>query len=281
MDIQQYISSGVIEAYVLGIAADEDVRELEQLSHQYPEIAAAVEEYRRSLEAYADALAITPPAGLKDQIWSAIQADEQQLPVVHPSQEHTGSTFDFATNEGKGGRRVRLYRSLAAAVALLLGSITLNIVLWNQSQQTGKKMSEMKQEQQRMLADNQDFRSRLEQSAHQLDLLLDPFVKSIVLAGVGAHTNNNAMLLWDGRSKDVYLSLKNMPLPPAGKQYQLWAIVNGKPVSAGVYTMDGKQAMQKMKTIPQAEMFAITLEQEGGSETPTLDEMYVAGKVQG
>ena len=37
--------------------------------------------------------------------------------------------------------------------------------------------------------------------------------------------------------------------------------------------------MQKMKVIPQAEMFAVTLEKEGGSPTPTLDEMYVAGKI--
>ena len=35
----------------------------------------------------------------------------------------------------------------------------------------------------------------------------------------------------------------------------------------------------KMKNIPAASMFAITLEKSGGSETPTLSEMYVAGKV--
>ncbi|RYZ35432.1 MAG: anti-sigma factor [Sphingobacteriales bacterium] len=87
------------------------------------------------------------------------------------------------------------------------------------------------------------------------------------------------MVYWDTRSKAVYLAMKNLPPAPKGKQYQLWAIVDGKPVDAGVYALNPQEAMQKMKVIPKAEMFAITLEQEGGSATPTMEEMYVAGKV--
>lgn len=281
MDIQQYISSGIVEAYVLGIATAEEAQELERLSLQYPELRAAVEDCRLTMEEYTALQAVEPPAGLKAQIWSALQ-EETAVPAslpAHPAMEHTGSTIDFAANEGKGGRRVKLYRSLAAALALLIGSVTLNLILWNHSQQTEKEMAGMKQEQSRMLADNQDFRTRLEQKAQQLELLLNPEVKSIVLAGVGAHTSNNAMLLWDSRTKEVYLSMKQMPVPPSGKQYQLWAIVDGKPVDAGVYALNGKELMQKMKTIPRAEMFAITLEQEGGSDVPTMEAMFVAGKV--
>ena len=34
-----------------------------------------------------------------------------------------------------------------------------------------------------------------------------------------------------------------------------------------------------MKVINHAEAFAITLEKQGGSKTPTMSEMYVMGKV--
>ena len=34
-----------------------------------------------------------------------------------------------------------------------------------------------------------------------------------------------------------------------------------------------------MKNIPKPSLFAITLEKKGGSATPTMDQMYVAGKV--
>jgi len=64
---------------------------------------------------------------------------------------------------------------------------------------------------------------------------------------------------------------------PSDKQYQLWAIVGGQPVDLGVYQTGA--AMQKMKNIEGAQMFAITIEKAGGSATPTLDQMIVAGPV--
>ena len=40
-----------------------------------------------------------------------------------------------------------------------------------------------------------------------------------------------------------------------------------------------KNLAQKMKAFEKAEMFAITLENRGGSQVPTMEAMYVAGKV--
>ena len=60
-----------------------------------------------------------------------------------------------------------------------------------------------------------------------------------------------------------------MQQTPTGKQYQLWAIVDGKPVDAGV--INNCIGLCKMKKIDHAEAFAITLEKEGGSPTPTLN----------
>jgi anti-sigma-K factor RskA len=41
------------------------------------------------------------------------------------------------------------------------------------------------------------------------------------------------------------------------------------------------KALQKMKEVTSAQVFAVTLEKKGGSETPSLDQMFVAGKVAG
>jgi anti-sigma-K factor RskA len=37
--------------------------------------------------------------------------------------------------------------------------------------------------------------------------------------------------------------------------------------------------MMKMKNMPKAEAFAITLEKRGGSPEPSMDKLYVMGKV--
>ncbi len=87
-----------------------------------------------------------------------------------------------------------------------------------------------------------------------------------------------ATVLWDANSKDVYLSVNNLPKAPEGMQYQLWAIEDGKPVSAGMYSED-KDMKIALANITKAQAFAITLEKKGGSEAPTMENMYVMGGV--
>ena len=80
---------------------------------------------------------------------------------------------------------------------------------------------------------------------------------------------------------EVYIDPSNLPEAPSGKQYQLWAIVDGKPVDGGliISTKKGdKYQIQKMKTFGKAEAFAVTLETTGGNPTPKGD-MYVMGKM--
>ncbi len=65
-------------------------------------------------------------------------------------------------------------------------------------------------------------------------------------------------------------------------QYQLWAIQGGKPVDMGVLPngIANTPEMQKVTmVITNSEAFAISLEKEGGSPTPTMENIYVMGKV--
>lgn len=277
MDIQQYISSGIIEAYVLGIASGEEVRELELLSARHPEIAAAIEEQQRLMEDFASSYHLPPPEGLKETIWDKLEQGHTGKPAAFPTaaeRERTGTTLPPQEIKTR-----RLYTPLAAAVALLVISLVFNLIYWQRTQSSERELAAIKSEQEKILASNRQMQQRIDETHKHMAMMMDPAMKPVHLAGVGNHTANNAMLMWDTRTKDVYLSLKDLPKPPSGMQYQLWAIVDGKPVDAGVYDMDSGDMMQKMKVIASAQMFAITLEKAGGSPTPTLTEMYVAGKV--
>jgi anti-sigma-K factor RskA len=57
-------------------------------------------------------------------------------------------------------------------------------------------------------------------------------------------------------------------------------MVDGKPVNAGVFPLDSKgDTASKMLDIPQAQAFAITLEDEGGKDAPTLSALCVMGSI--
>jgi anti-sigma-K factor RskA len=109
-------------------------------------------------------------------------------------------------------------------------------------------------------------------------MLADPAMAVVKMNGTPAKKDSKAMLLWDTRNKDVYIMPGTLPKPADGKQYQLWALVDGKPMDAGVLEL-GCNGVCKMKNIKRADGFAITLEKAGGSPVPTLAEMFVSGNI--
>jgi anti-sigma-K factor RskA len=88
-----------------------------------------------------------------------------------------------------------------------------------------------------------------------------------------------ASVYWNQSSKQVYLRIQSMKDLAQENQYQLWAIIDGKPVDAGVFDA-GMDGLIKMKDIGKgATTFAITIEPRGGRPTPALETMQVAGNV--
>jgi anti-sigma-K factor RskA len=64
-----------------------------------------------------------------------------------------------------------------------------------------------------------------------------------------------------------------LPPAPAGKDYQIWFIAEGKPVPGGVFKPDEQGHVEMQAEIPanarSASAFAITLEPQGGTVAPT------------
>lgn len=92
-----------------------------------------------------------------------------------------------------------------------------------------------------------------------------------------------AVSLWRQEAQQGLLVVENLPALPPGRDYQLWVIdPNHKsPVSAGVFKVDadGKVRIEFKPALPvrDASKFAVTMEQEGGSPTPHLDQLVVIG----
>jgi anti-sigma-K factor RskA len=127
-----------------------------------------------------------------------------------------------------------------------------------------------------MLVENQNTQTKMLDMYQSMQLMSDPTVAKVPMPGTKGHETNLVTVFWDTKSKDVYLLTNKLPEAPSDKQYQLWAIVDGKPVDAGM--ISSCAGLCRMKNIPKASHFAITLEKKGGSPTPTMDQMYVFGQ---
>jgi anti-sigma-K factor RskA len=89
VNIQEYISSGVVESYVLGLLTAQERFEFEQYCETYPELKTARESFELSLEKQAMENALPPPVHIKQKIWEAIQPKPESKPSKIISMEPT------------------------------------------------------------------------------------------------------------------------------------------------------------------------------------------------
>ncbi len=268
MNVQEYISSGLIENYVLGLASPEEMAEFEQMYSAHAEVRTARDVFERKLEQKLLEQAIPPAPALKSKIFSQLQMEHDKLPAG------TGST-----ETAKIVRPSWTRFAAAASVVLLLGSVGLNWYLFNEYKGSLAKYDALVATQTQMASANSSLQTSLQDYRSALEEIRNPAMAVIKMPGVAAKPNSLATVYWNTQSKDVYLLVNQLPKPNADKQYQLWAIVDGKPVDAGIFDVSDGPSFVKLKNIPNAQAFAITLENKGGSVSPTMDAMYVMGKV--
>ena len=78
LNIQQYIASGIIESYVLGVASPDEATQLERLLPFYPELQAAISDFGFQIELFAIQNEVPPPPGT----FLRIQDRVRELPAV-------------------------------------------------------------------------------------------------------------------------------------------------------------------------------------------------------
>lgn len=260
MNVKEYIQSGVVESYVLGVATDAERQEFEQAVASYPEIVEARDSFERALEVQLMQDAIQPPAFLKEKI-------QQQIITA------TSDTYQQEIKEEAPVRRMNVWRLVAAACFIgLLGAGYWAYTINQKYNNTVARQSAIENE----LAQRNNELALMQQDAA---VVQQPGVKVAALKGTTNAPQALTTVFWDSTSKDVYLLVNNLPQAASDKQYQLWALLDGKPIDLGMLEPKQNRLLVKMKNVQNAQAFAITLEPKGGSINPTMKAMYVVGNL--
>lgn len=272
MDVKAYIESGILEEVVLGLGSEQEQQEVACLSKIYPEIAEHRAKLETALENYALTQQVAPPEEMREKILAAIAdlpsqepfTEKEEAKVIPLSREDEQPPFNWLA---------------AASIALLIGVSALYFTQRGTVGDLQSQVAELTDEQRESTDSLNSISNSLKITEGELAVLKDPANQRIVLAGVEKAPDALATIYWNQQNQEVHLVVNNLPEPPSGKQYQLWAIADGVPVDMGVFDVATDSSLQKMVSMPSAQAFAVTLEVEGGSPTPTLEEMVVIGNV--
>jgi anti-sigma-K factor RskA len=246
LNIENYISSGIIEQYVMGLCSAEEKIELELLRQKDALLDKAIINFEIELESKMMRNAFLPGVQTDDKILQALQY--LPTPVV---------TIQM---EDKKVKRLSWIKMVAAASVLLLGASAF----FNYTQYKENK------EQAAQLAAKNNLPQSLPMANYSI--LKDPTITPVAMVGQGYHAVCRCTMFWDKKTGKAYVMIHH--LVPSGEnyEYQLWANVNGKQVSVGIINDTIRDRFVEVSGMPaDAKEFTVTLEKNGGATVPDAD----------
>ncbi len=283
-NLKAYIESGVLELYVLGDLSSEEALQVEEMAAQHPEVKAEIAAIEQAIEQYAMQNAVEPSADVETRLLeklglSEVEPEKTVKPTPPVAQEANIIPFD----ESAGKVRILRY-ALVACVALLIISTAALFITYSKLNDAHDQIASLNLDKQKFAG----VVSKLEfenQGLSNMAAMADSQEwATINMKGQAFSPNAKMKVYWNKKDKSVLVNYVAMDLPKTDQQheYQLWALVNGKPVSLGVFGKSdstSNEALVKMQAIQEAQAFAVTLEPMGGSVNPTMDKLTVMGGV--
>ncbi|WP_299763477.1 anti-sigma factor [uncultured Dokdonia sp.] len=277
IDIQEYIDSGVLELYVYGTLSEAESAEVSRLVALHPELKAEVEHIEIALQQLTSAAAPFTPSSF-DSIQSKIQSTngEDVIPLLPIDEESSQRPIKQIS------KRTIFISSLGWVATILL------LVVLGYQFAGGKKLEDkittLEREQILQQAKTDMAEEELVKANEMLDILRTKDIISVPLGAQEISPEAYASIYWNKETDKAYVDVRGLPTPPKGKVYQLWSLTLDPltPTSMAVldqYDANGTQLFE-VNNPNASEAFGITLEPEGGSASPTLEQLYVLGVVE-
>src|SRR5258708_6195238 len=255
----------------MGLANESERTEFEQLCTQYPELVAARRDFEERLENHAFENAETPPSLVKVKVLEAIGNPSSQRITSPNSPKIINMENSRTPVRGSGGLRF----VAAASVILLIGLAWFSYQSYNKQDADLKELRNTNTALKEKLGSTDSILNRI---VEDTKIVKDPNVTVVNMVGTQTAPKSSANIYWDSTSSNVFLVVKNMPKLPSDQQYQLWALIDNKPKDLGVFDATDDKVILKMKNTQKSQAFAITIEQKGGSPSPTLKKIQHLGK---
>ncbi len=264
MNKEQFLSSGLLEQYVLGITSSEERRKVEYYLEQWPDLKDEVHKMRSAIEDYAMKQAIPPPPHLKDQILNELSSQKTAQ----------GSQAELGRRRGVGAQVFTGLAVMAALVASLLA-----FIFYTGKQNTQHAYNRLQNEFQALKESCESDRRAQQEMEKVFAFLSHGATQPVTLQGTRSEYQNGIIAYWNEENKAAYLSLTNLPPAPEDKQYQVWADVEGEMINVGLIKPGQEESFQPIAYLPEAESLNITIEPNGGSEEPTIENLVLNGKI--
>jgi len=224
--------SELLAGYVLGNLSSDDMIRVQAYLEEHPEAIEEITELNATLNLMSLGLPDVPvPLHIKDNLFAALSSEK-----VVPIQKIKKSHLKF----NLGNRWRTIAGSIAAVTIVALGLQSYQ--LQQEFTATRQELKQLRETQEKLLAQQSDL-GRYQQS---VSLINQPSGRILHMTGSGTAIQTTGSIVIAPTQKRAVMMVKNMPAPPPGKVYHLWAIVNGQKIACIQFTpeADGQVILQ-------------------------------------
>lgn len=263
MTTKEYIESGLLELYVYGSLSGKEQASVAKDVAKDQKLQEEVLAIEKSLLELSKATSTGVNASVKKEVLSKIRRKPSQL---KPKVKIITSNYS--------------YFGWAAAI-LLLGGILWILKLNQDLEERIEVVTKQIESKKTQVANSEQKVQNLEELLNQMSA---PGTRKLTLPGNQLNAPNSAVAaFYDEQSEELILDISNLPEAPEGMVYQAWSLRFDPltPNSIGVLAEANSPGNKifKLRNIPESEGFGITLEPEGGSNQPNLEQLYALGTI--
>ncbi|MBF7091346.1 anti-sigma factor [Flavobacterium sp. ALJ2] len=262
METKEYIESGILELYVYGLLSESESMEVAAMAKKHVEINDEIIAIEKAIVALSSSFSPFHSVANFEKIKAKLELKHGKVVDMKP-------TANWSQ-----------YVGWAAAVLFLLGFAYQYVQLT----QTKQAIAIVGSEKDKLKNDYALLDQENKVTAQSLAIVRDIKNTGVTLGGQAVAPQSFAKAYWNKDTKVTYIDAAGLPKPPKGKVYQVWALKLSPvltPTSIGLLSdfESNSQKLFKVEDTGYAEAFGITLEPEGGSPSPTMNQLYTLGKV--
>jgi anti-sigma-K factor RskA len=249
--ITTFLSSGLLDKYLMGTTTDAEAQQVETYISKYPEVQNAYNTLQYNLEIVAKSNAVEAPKHILNTVLETLD-DAPVIPLARKEKYKKWYKFSIAAS--------------VTAIAFAASSY----LFYNQNQ----KLTE---ENQVVVDEIFDLRSDIEQNNKKLDAVMeqfkrlnDPNTYKYIMKGNDRARNLKTVAYINPKEKTSMIDVVSLPQLPEEQCYQIWADLQGKMVSLGILS----ETDSHLKRIPFTENASglnITIEPKGGNAVASLE----------
>ena len=253
MTVKEIRDSGILEYHVLGLLSEDEIRQVEGYLEQFPELKQDYLEIQQVTHAYAESQSISPNPNLEERILEGISKG-----TTKSAGRKNSSTPTKSDNQSNIWKWLSMFLFMLTILGFwYLSQLRQDLNSLQQRFDSLQRTCDSVQQ-------NNDTRFALyENLRHAAN-------RPLAMTATDGFQETQLVFHTNTTTQQNFVQIINLPAIASNEAFQLWSLKDGvAPIPLNVFRGDD-DAIIGVDFEPGTGTYAITIEPEGGSQTPNL-----------